>query len=110
MHGDLINQLTVSVIFLKDIVKPNCTNGSTFRLSSTLVMYAQNTLTPGSSTFGSMFEEFIQESASPVLFVKHIKIMGRNYRNSLVSSYQNKLSSYLYKIYFKSRTTGLLFV
>ena len=64
MNGDLINQLTVSVIFVKDILKPNCAYGSTFCLSATLVMYAQNTSTPG-RTFGSMFEELIQESASP---------------------------------------------
>ena len=73
--GDLINQSTVSVIFAKDIVEPNCAYGSTLCLSASLVTYAQNTSTPG-STFGSMFEEFIQESASSVFFEKDIKNMG----------------------------------
>ena len=66
----------------KRYCKPNCTYGTTFCLSATLVTYAQNNSTPG-RRFGSMFEEFIQESASPVLFVKDIKNMGRTYRNSL---------------------------
>ena len=35
------------------------------------------------STYGSMFEEFIQESASPVVFVIEIKNMGITYRSSL---------------------------
>ena len=53
MHGDIINQSTASVIFVEDIVKPNCTYRSPFSESATLLLYAQNTSTTG-STFGSM--------------------------------------------------------
>ena len=78
MHGDIINHSTASVIFIENIVKPNCAYRSPFCESATPVLYAQNTSTPG-STFGSMCSKLIN---NPVLFVKDNSNTGRAYKIS----------------------------